>query len=76
MRVVDAVHEMAADSEWWDVLNGELLDVIACGRPVSPAEVGETLGMSADAAASLLTMLVQDGRVRIASVLAPQGRRA
>lgn len=77
MRVLDAVHAMAADAEWWDLLNGEVLDCIAaCGRPVSPDEVGETLGMSADAAASLLTMLVQDGRVRIASVLAPNGRRA
>lgn len=76
MRVLDAVHAMAADEEWWELLNGEVLDCIACGRPVSATEVGETLGMSADAAASLLTMLVQDGRVRIASVLAPQGRRA
>jgi hypothetical protein len=62
---------MAADTELWDLLNRELLDVIDCGRPVSPAEVGETLGMSADAAASLLTMLIQDGRVRIANVVAP-----
>jgi hypothetical protein len=67
---------MVADQEWWDLLNGEVLDCVSCGRPVSPDEVGETLGMSADAAAALLTMLVQDGRVRIASVLGPNGRRS
>ena len=64
-----------ADTEWWDLLDGEVLDIVACGRPVSPDEVGAKLGMSADAAASLLTMLVRDGRVRIASVLAPAGRQ-
>ena len=76
MRVRDAVHSMAVDTEWWDLLTAEALDRIDCGRPVSPEELGETLGLSAHAAASLLTMLIQDGRVRIASVLAPPARHS
>lgn len=52
----------------WDLLDSEVLDCLACGRPLSPEEIGEKLGMSADAAASLVTMLVRDGRVRITAV--------
>jgi hypothetical protein len=70
MTVREAVHAMAADRDWWDLLDGELLDDVDCGRPVSPTEVGETPGMSAGAAAALLTMLVRDGRVRLASAVA------
>ena len=64
-------------SDPWAVLDTEILDTLACGRPMSPAEIGQKLGMSADAAASLLTMLASSGRVRIVSVeLSPEdGRR-
>jgi hypothetical protein len=58
----------ALSDEWWRLLDGEVLDCLACGRPLSPEEVGDKLGMSADATASLLTMLVLDGRVRITAV--------
>ena len=51
--------------DFWKLLDAEVLDCLACGRPLSPEEVGDKLGMSAEAAASLLTMLVHDGRVRI-----------
>ncbi len=54
--------------DFWSLLDGEVLDCLACGRPVSPEELGDKLGMSAASAASLITMLVRDGRVRIASV--------
>ena len=56
--------------DFWSLLDGEVLDCLACGRPLSPEEIGDKLGMSADAAASLVTMLVHDGRVRITSVAA------
>jgi hypothetical protein len=54
--------------QFWSLLDSEVLDCLECGRPLSPAEVGAKLGMSAEAAASLLTMLVHDGRVRITAV--------
>jgi biotin operon repressor len=60
------MHECGED--FWSLLDGEVLDGLACGRPLSSEEVGEKLGMSAKAAASLLTMLVHDGRVRITAV--------
>jgi hypothetical protein len=62
-------HPMAEnDGEWWDLLDNEVLDCLTCGRALSPEEVGAKLGMSAESAASLITMLVRDGRVRITSV--------
>ena len=60
---MNAVDQTAED--FWNLLDAEVLDCLACGRPLSPEEVGEKLGMSAEAAASLLSMLVRDGRVRI-----------
>ena len=69
MRDLAERHEVAEDgAEWWSLLDGEVLDCLACGRAPSPEDVGAKLGMSAESAASLLTMLVRDGRVRIRSV--------
>ncbi len=56
---------LAAD--FWAQLDSEVLDCLACGRAVTPEEVGDKLGVSAAAAASLLSMLALDGRVRILS---------
>jgi hypothetical protein len=45
-------------------------------RPAAePEELGEKLGMSAEATASLVTMLVRHGRVRITSVERAEGDR-
>ena len=64
------MHDSGED--FWSLLDGEVLDCLACGRPLSPEEVGAKLGMSAEAAASIITMLARDGRVRITAVeLAP-----
>lgn len=69
MRVIEERREGGeGGDDFWSLLDGEVLDCLACGRPLSPAEIGAKLGMSAESAASLLTMLVRDGRVRIRSV--------
>jgi hypothetical protein len=69
MDVLERSYELEdRTGDWWSLLDNEVLDCLACGRPLTPEEVGEKLGMSARSAASLLTMLAQDGRVRIASV--------
>jgi hypothetical protein len=54
-----------SEADWWELLDNEVLDCLTCGRALSPEEVGAKLGMSAESAASLITMLVRDGRVRI-----------
>jgi hypothetical protein len=48
---------------WWDV-DAELLTALAGGAK-SPEELGAMLGMSERSAASLLSLLAQQGRVRI-----------
>ena len=53
---------------FWDLLDAEVLSCLECGRPLTPQEIGDKLGMSAEAAASLVTMLARDGRVRITAV--------
>ena len=69
MPTTEERHAVAEDgAEWWDLLDGEVLDCLGCGRPLSPEEVGDKLGMSAASAASLITMLARDGRVRIRPV--------
>lgn len=57
--------------DFWSLLDAEVLDCLGCGRPLSPEEVGAKLGMTAESAASLITMLVRDGRVRITAVELP-----
>ena len=52
-------------ADWWSLLDNEVLDCLGCGRPLSPEELGDKLGMSAEAATSVASMLVRDGLVRI-----------
>ena len=69
MDVLERPYEVEdRNDDWWSLLDNEVLDCLGCGRPLSPEELGDKLGMSAAAAASLVTMLVRDGRVRITSV--------
>jgi biotin operon repressor len=69
MDVLERTYEVEdRNDDWWSLLDNEVLDCLGCGRPLSPEELGDKLGMSAAAAASLVTMLVSDGRVRITSV--------
>jgi hypothetical protein len=48
---------------WWDV-DAEVLSALATGAK-SPAEIGETLGMSEQSITSLLSLLAQAGKIRI-----------
>ena len=50
---------------WWEGLDEEVLEVLAEYGPMAPVEIGRRLGMSEDAAASILSMLASEGRVRI-----------
>lgn len=50
--------------DWWDEIDREVLGTLKHG-PATPAEIGRRLGMSEQAAASLLSSLVSQNRVRI-----------
>lgn len=57
--------------DWRAEIDG---DVLACSKdtgPTPPSEVGRRLGISEDAAASLLSILAGTGRVRICLVELP-----
>ena len=53
---------------YWTTIDGELLACLRDGAPMTPAELGQRLGMSAAAATSLATTLATEGKVRICLV--------
>ena len=59
--------ERAATEDFWAELNREILNCLVMG-PISPGEIGRRLGMSEGAAASCLSLLAAEGRVRICLV--------
>ena len=54
--------------EWSTELEGEILNCLRRTGITTPAEVGRRLRISEAAAASLLTILVQEGKVRMCLV--------
>jgi DNA-binding CsgD family transcriptional regulator len=54
---------------WWSELDDEVCRCLLQGA-LSPAEIGRRIGLSEDAATSLVTLLAQEGRVRICLVAA------
>lgn len=58
----------ASDKErWWDI-DDEVLRTLHGSRPMGADELAQKLGVSESAAASLVAMLVLEGRVRIRAV--------
>jgi hypothetical protein len=53
---------------WWTEIDNDLLGVLAGNGAMAPDELARRLGISERATASLLSMLAQDGRVRICLV--------
>jgi hypothetical protein len=62
-----AIAENAIVDDYWADLNRDILDCLAMG-PISPGEIGRRLGISEGAAASCLSLLAAEGRVRICLV--------
>jgi hypothetical protein len=52
----------------WADLDEEILACLDAGAPATPAEIGRRLGVSEAAAASCLSMLAGEGKVRICLV--------
>jgi predicted ArsR family transcriptional regulator len=63
---------MAMD-EWWNEVDEVILACLDETGEMSPSEIGCRLGMSEEAAASVLGMLAQAGRVRISRVQPVRG---
>jgi predicted ArsR family transcriptional regulator len=55
-----------ASIDFWSELDGDVLRLLA-DRPegLSPAEIGHKVGVSEDGMRSILTMLAQEGKVRM-----------
>jgi hypothetical protein len=66
METVPPVESTGVEDFWGD-LNREILNCLALG-PISPGEIGRRLGISEGAAASCLSLLASEGRVRICLV--------
>ena len=64
-----SVHERDVPPEpWWDDLDAAVLTFLRTEGATAPHEVGRHLGLSESAAASLLCLLAQAGKVRICLV--------
>ncbi len=54
--------------KWWSELDDAVLGCLTETARASPQEIGRRLGMSEAAVVSVLGMLAQEGRIRIALV--------
>ena len=59
--------DAAIVDDFWADLDRDILSCLAMG-PISPGEIGRRLGISEGAAASCLSLLAAEGRVRICLV--------
>jgi hypothetical protein len=59
--------DTAIVEDFWADLNRDILNCLSMG-PISPGEIGRRLGISEGAAASCLSLLASEGRVRICLV--------
>ena len=61
---------MSDPQDWWTGVDDETVRCLTEHGPMSPDELGQRLGMSEDAATSLLGHLVREGKARIRLVAA------
>jgi predicted ArsR family transcriptional regulator len=59
---------MSEPEDWWGALDADTLRCLGERGPMSPAELGNHLGLSEAGAASLLSHLAREGKVRICLV--------
>ncbi len=62
--------------DWWDDLTADLMQHLDDRGAVSPAELGQMLHISEAAASSLVSLLAQEGKVRICLVELPTASRS
>ena len=54
--------------DWWDGLEGEILERLNQAGMTTPDELGRRLGIPEAAMVSLLTILAQEGKIRLCLV--------
>jgi hypothetical protein len=57
---------------WWDDVDKGVLECLAGGLSMTPADIGRRLGMSEDGVMSVIAMLAQEGKLRISLVTAAE----
>jgi len=60
--------DMSEPEDWWSTVDAETLRCLAEHGPMAPDELGKRLGMSEEAATSLVAQLVREGRARVCLV--------
>ena len=63
-----ALDSDGARDSWWDDLDTAVMACLKANGAMAPDEVGRRIGLSEAAAASLLCLLVMEGKVRICLV--------
>jgi DNA-binding Lrp family transcriptional regulator len=63
--------------DWWSVMDEDVCRELRDNGPMSPAEIGQRLGVSEVAVISLVALLAREGKVRICLVAGAEdaGRR-
>ena len=61
------IDELDPDN-WWDALDGEILDRLREHGSATVSELSRELGLSEEAATAFLAMLAREGKVRIVRV--------
>ena len=56
---------MSEPEDWWSTVDAETLRCLAEHGPMAPDELGKRLGMSEEAATSLVAQLVREGKARV-----------
>ena len=59
---------MSEPEDWWSTVDAETLRCLAEHGPMAPDELGKRLGMSEEAATSLVAQLVREGKARVCLV--------
>ena len=57
---------------WWNEIDDQVQGCLERYGAMAPAEIARQLGLSEGAVASVLSMLAQEGKLRIARVELPQ----
>ena len=75
MTTIIGTPRTAMSDDFWGDLDASVLGYLSERGGASPDEVGRAVGLSPSAAASMLAMLVNEGKVRIIRVEAGAPRR-
>jgi winged helix-turn-helix DNA-binding protein len=68
MAITRTRPSLVAGDDWWGELDAAVLDCLARCGAASPEEIGRVVGLSPNAVASVLVMLMREGKVRITRV--------